>query len=128
MAVAYMGKKMYPEAIEQFKIAGQLSGEQYEIDSAAALEQGFRAAGWKGALTKSLEVELAQRKKSYASPYRIASLYAQLADKDHAFEWLDVAVKERDEQILNLRTDFTMDQLRSDPRFAEQLRKVGFPQ
>lgn len=30
--------------------------------------------------------------------------------------------------LIELRTDFTMDSLRSDPRYAELVRKIGFPQ
>jgi hypothetical protein len=30
--------------------------------------------------------------------------------------------------IAGLRTDFTFDSLRSDPPYAELVRKVGFPQ
>jgi hypothetical protein len=120
---------MYPQAIEEFKIAGQLSGDKYEIDSAAAMEEGFRVGGWNGALKKALEVDLAQRKKSFGSSYRIAALYAQLGDKERAFEWLNTAVREHDEPLMiGIKTEFQMDPLRSDPRFAELARKIGLPQ
>jgi serine/threonine protein kinase len=129
MALAYMGKKMYPESINEFKIAGQLSGDKYEIEYAAAMDEGFRAGGWKGAVSKALEVDLAKRKMSHGSPYRIATLYAQLGDKERAFEWLNTAVREHDEPLMiGIKTDFQMDPLRSDPRFAELLQKIGLPQ
>jgi hypothetical protein len=35
---------------------------------------------------------------------------------------------ERDLSLAELRTDFTMDSLRSDPRYIELVRKIGFPQ
>jgi len=55
-------------------------------------------------------------------------LYADLSDQEHAFEWLNTAYQERDAGLMNLRTDFTMDSMRSDPRYAELVRKIGFPQ
>ncbi len=97
------------------------------MEFAAALDEGYKAGGWKAALNKAIAVRLAQRKNSYASPYLLAQLYAQAGDKDQAFYWLDTAYHERDGRI-NLKTDFTLDPLHSDPRFAELVRKIGFPQ
>jgi len=85
-------------------------------------------SGWKGALRKAIEVQEAQRKSGYASPYRIATLDADLGDKEHAFEWLNVAYREHNDALISLKSDFTLDSLRSDPRFSELVRKVGLPQ
>jgi len=127
LAFAYWGKRIYPEVIEEWKAYGQLSGDRNESEFAYALEQGFRSAGWKSALTKGIETRQAQRKTGYFSPYRMASLYADLGDKENAFQWLNIAYRERDEDLLNLKTDFLLDPLRSDPRFAELVQKVGLP-
>ena len=119
---------MYPQVIEEWKAYAQLSGDSNESDFASALEQGFRSAGWKGALTKGIETRQAQRKAGYYSAYRIAELYADLGDKDQAFRWLNTAYQERDVALMGLKTDFFLDSIRSDPRFAELVRKVGLPQ
>lgn len=52
LAYGYWGKRMYPQVIEEWKAYGQLSGDRNETEFAAAMEKGFRAAGWKGALSK----------------------------------------------------------------------------
>ena len=119
---------MYPQVIEEYKAYGQISGDRNESDFASALELGFRSAGWKGALTKGIEIRQAQRKTGYSSACRIAELYADLGDKDQAFRWLNTAYQERDWCLVGLKTDFVLDPLRSDPRFAELVRKVGLPQ
>jgi tetratricopeptide (TPR) repeat protein len=128
LARASWGKRMYPQVIEEWKAFGQLSGDRNESDFASAMEQGFRSAGWKGALTKGIETLQAQRKTGYTSAYRIAELYADLGDNDQAFRWLNTAYQERDWLLLGLKTDFLLDPLHSDPRFAELVRKVGLPQ
>jgi hypothetical protein len=92
------------------------------------MEQGFRSAGWRGALIKGIEARLANRKAGHGSAYRIAALYADLGDKAQAFRWLDTAYQDRDWQLVGLNSDFYLDPLRSDPRFAELVRKVGLPQ
>jgi hypothetical protein len=45
-----------------------------------------------------------------------------------AFKWLNTAYQERDWQMESLNTDFLLDPLRSDPRFAELVGRVGLPQ
>jgi TolB-like protein/tetratricopeptide (TPR) repeat protein len=125
---AYWGKRMYLQVIQEWKSYAQFAGDLNESDFASALEQGFHSAGWKGALTKGIETRQSQRKTGYSSAYVIAALYADLGDKDQAFRWLNTAYQERDTYLLGLKTDFLLDPLRSDPRFAELVRKVGLPQ
>jgi serine/threonine protein kinase len=128
LARAYWGKRMYPQVIEEWVAYGQLSGDRNNSDFGSAMEQGFRSAGWKGALTQGIEVRQAQRKMGYSSAYDIATLYAGLGDKDQAFQWLNTAYQERDSRLEKLKIDFLLDPLRSDPRFAGLVRKVGLPQ
>ena len=127
LAYAYWGKRMYPQVIEEWKTYGQLTGKWDEFEFAAAMEQGYRSAGWKGALTKAIEFREAQRKTSYFPALEIARFYADLGDKDQAFHWLNTAYQEHDWLLIGLNTYFQFDPLRSDPRFAELVRKVGLP-
>jgi serine/threonine protein kinase len=123
----YWGKRMYPQVIEEWKAHGQLSGDRNESEFASALEQGFRSGGWRGALAKGIEIRQGQRKTGYSSAYSIGSMYAELGEKDQAFRWLDTAYRERDLLLLGVKTDDSLDPIRSDPRFAELVRKVGLP-
>ena len=69
--------------------------------------------------------ERAKRGESVVSPTTLARLYAQLGEKDQAFEWLEKAYEERDGDLLfiNNRPDF--DPLRDDPRFHDLLRRMN---
>ncbi len=130
MATAYWGAHQYAEAIEEWKTGSQFEGDKNYREFATAVDAGFHAGGWPAARRKAIETYLAQRKEKngYVSPYAIASFYADSGDKDHAFEWLNTAYQEHDEDLITLRTYFAFDALRSDPRYAELVRKVGFPQ
>ncbi len=128
LAYAYWGKRMYPQVIEEWKAYGQLSGHPDDSEFAAALEGGYLSAGWKGALTKAIEFRETQRKNRYHSALIIARFYADLGDKEQAFHWLNIAYQEHDWLLIGLNTYFQLDPLRSDPRFAELVRKVGLPQ
>ena len=128
LSSAYIGKKMYPQALEEYKVWSQLSHDRNRSELAPALEQEFRSGGWRGALTKGIEFLQAQRKTGHSTSYQIAADYAQLGEKDQAFLWLNTAFQERDGSLIGLKTDYWLDPIRSDPRFAELVRKVGLPQ
>jgi TolB-like protein/predicted Ser/Thr protein kinase len=130
LALAYWAEHKYPETLQEFKTAAELAGNKNYIEDNAAQEAGYRSGGWPGALRNSIELSLARRKakRDYVSAYQLATLYADLGEKEHAFEWLNTAYQERDVFLINLRTDFLVDPLRSDPRYAELVRKMGFPQ
>ena len=49
-------------------------------------------------------------------------------EKDAAFEWLEKAYAAHDHQIVRLKEELGYDNLRSDPRYADLLRRVGLPQ
>ena len=59
--------------------------------------------------------------------YLIARAYALRKDPDKAFEWLDRAWANRDNNISVLYYDPFLLRLKEDPRFAEFCRKVGLP-
>ena len=128
LAQAYWGKHMYPQVIEEWKICGLLSGYKVDVDWATAMEQGFQSAGWKGAVARGIESRKAQRKTGYYSAFIIATFYADVGDKEQAFQWLNTAYQEHDWLLISLNTNFRLDSLRSDPRYAELVRKVGLPQ
>ncbi len=127
LAYAYWGKRMYPQVVEEWNMYGQVSGYPDDSQLAASLDQGFRSSGWKGALTRAIETLQTRRKTRYSSALIVARFYADLGDKDQAFRWLDTAYREHDPLLIGLRTQFQLDPLRSDPRFAELVNKVGLP-
>ena len=61
----------------------------------------------------------------YVPPTEIASAYSVLGDKEKAFQWLSRACETHDTAICYIKIDPSLDNLRSDPRFLELLRKVG---
>ena len=66
----------------------------------------------------------------YPDKYRvdIAEFHARLGEKDQAFEWLEKAYAAHDDGLVRLREALGFDNLRSDPRYADLLRRVGLPQ
>jgi hypothetical protein len=52
-------------------------------------------------------------------------VYAALGDKDDAFEWLDKAYVEHDDDLALLMVDPRLSSLRADPRFASLVERIG---
>jgi tetratricopeptide (TPR) repeat protein len=56
-----------------------------------------------------------------------ARIYAQLGDKDAAFEALNRAWEVRDPSLLGLSVDPYLDPLRGDSRYAALVKRLGLP-
>jgi serine/threonine-protein kinase len=85
----------------------------------------YGLAGREGEARRELERLRALQKKHYVQPYDFAIVHAGLGEKDEAFRFLDQAVRERADELAFVRVDPALDPLRSDPRFAAMLRRMG---
>ena len=55
----------------------------------------------------------------------MAALLASLDEKDKAFEWLEKAYTLSKNRIVDVKVEPMLDELRSDPRFDDLLRRIG---
>jgi len=62
---------------------------------------------------------------SETGAYQIAEVYGYRNDKDHAFEWLERARRQRDAGLPGLRADTLLRNLHDDPRWDAFLRTMG---
>jgi tetratricopeptide (TPR) repeat protein len=63
----------------------------------------------------------------YVTPYAMALVHTALGDRDSAFVWLDRAVAGRTHWVVWLNRDLRWKPIRSDPRFAALVKRVGLP-
>jgi len=66
--------------------------------------------------------------KEYVSPVELSMVYIGLGEYDNAFIKLEQGYSEHDSQMQYLIAEPHFDDLRSDPRFAELIRRVGLLQ
>ena len=57
-----------------------------------------------------------------------AAIHLGLGEKDEGFRLLNLAFQEKIDRLVHLNVDPMADPLRSDPRFAQLMAKVGFHQ
>jgi eukaryotic-like serine/threonine-protein kinase len=113
----YAEKGMWNEAIQEVVSIG--------APGFFARARMYAATGRRDEALK-LVAEMKERsKQQYVSPMALANIYATLGEKDQAFEYLEKAYAERIPVLRGLKTGRVWDSLRSDPRFADLLRRVG---
>jgi serine/threonine-protein kinase len=117
------GKGLHGQAVGACEEAVARSGRN--PGALGTLGYAYARAGQRAAAHRVLE-ELADRGDAqYVGATNIATVYAGLGDYDRAFEWLDRAYQERDVQLVHVADNVCFYSLRSDPRFADLLKKMG---
>src|SRR5271166_3068673 len=116
----YAAQRNYPKALQEYQAELTLDGNR---EQAAAEGRAYSVGGWEGVLKH--DALLYQAPADY-DPQAVARTYASLGDKDKAFFWLNKAFDEHASLFIKSNPEF--DNLRSDPRYAELLRKMGLPE
>lgn len=86
----------------------------------------WAASGDKARAGKALAELTEFSRHNYVSPLDFAAYYAALSDRDKAFDYLDKAYRQHDTWLVTLNVNPRLDNLRSDPRFGELTRRIGF--
>ncbi|MEJ7847843.1 MAG: tetratricopeptide repeat protein [Pyrinomonadaceae bacterium] len=131
LAFMYAERGMYEESLE-LRCKGEVllnietaeSCKQKAADFRQALKTGGATSFWR----KTLEYDLKYYERGIGSAVAVAGNYALLGEKELAFEWLEKAFAEHDNAITYLKVDTAFDNVKSDPRFQDLLRRIGLPQ
>ena len=122
---AYWGKGMREQAINAIRKYGELSG-----DASAQGQEGFYLAkmGRRDEAQKILAWLKDESSKRYVTSISFALVYLGLGDKEKAFEWLEREVGDRGQPACFFAVTPELDELRSEPRFKELLKKLNLPE
>jgi TolB-like protein/Tfp pilus assembly protein PilF len=122
LGLAYEQQGLYEQAIAEFQNALDHSGGHMAMES---LGHGYALAGKHIEALALIEELIDQSKRRYVSPHCLANIYLGLGEKDEAFNWLDKAFQDRAPWLVFLKVDPRFDNLRSEPRYAELLTRLG---
>ena len=123
LGYAYEAERKFPEAIVEFKQAVNLSPGN--LSYLGILGRGYAMAGNRREARRTIAKLKELSKTRYVEPLQYALIYGALGEKDQAFAWLEKAFEERNGNVVALSVAPWFDPLRSDPRFADLVRRVG---
>jgi eukaryotic-like serine/threonine-protein kinase len=125
LGAIYRATGRYESAITEGEKAVKLSGGSPLMRAALAHSYG-KAGKAKEALDILDDLtKLAERK--YVAPHFFAGIHIGLGEDDRALEYLEKSYEEHSHWLIYLHIDPSMDDLRSDPRFQDLLKRVGLP-
>ena len=115
----YQAQGRYAEAAEEY----------VKVKAVGTLGHFYGVSGQRKEAEKVLErIDEDARKPGFHSPYNAALVYLGLGNKDKAMELLDRCYDLRSPRVIWLLRDPRWDPMRSDPRFIDLLKRIGFPQ
>jgi TolB-like protein/DNA-binding winged helix-turn-helix (wHTH) protein/Tfp pilus assembly protein PilF len=122
---SYQAKGMFEESMAEYQATDAALPNWVVTVAGIGNLQGLEKKVGDAHLTLARLDEIAKNK--YVTPYGVALVYVGLGDKDEAFRWLDKAFDDRANWLVWLRFDPRWDSLRTDPRYAEMIRRMEFP-
>jgi TolB-like protein/Tfp pilus assembly protein PilF len=122
LGMAYEMKGSFSEAIAEYYKARQLNDDPRVL---AFLGHAFAVSGKRDDALKTLDQLKEISRQRYVQAYNFAIVYAGLGEKDKAFQWLERSYQEHAPRMMRLKVDPFLDNLRSDPRFDDLVRRIG---
>ena len=122
---AYYVQGKYQESVAELEMAIAERGRSFQnlsVIGAAYIKAGRRKEGL--AVLRELEERWKQGRGGHDMG---AFVYIALGDKDKAFDLLETAFERRENYLILLLGDPLYEPLRSDPRFHDLARRIGFP-
>jgi tetratricopeptide (TPR) repeat protein len=124
LGITYAQQGRFAEAIGELQKAKKIVGANNPYAS-GLLGHMYARAGRKDEATQILNQLLDFSQRGYELSVQIAGVYAGLGEKDKAFEWLEKGYTEQNSELGWFKIAPEWSNLRSDPRYAVMLKKIG---
>ena len=121
----YVANGMHEAGVAEMQKGVTLDNAPARWDRHPMLAYAYAMAGRRDDALKILGEQKKLASQGYISPYNFAIIYTGLGDKDRAFEFLEKGYEQRTQLIYRIKSRPMFDPLRSDPRYAELLRKMN---
>ena len=118
-------KGMEEEAFEACKASMVALYEDPRLE--AVLEEGHSHGGYAEAMKRGAESLIARLPEAFSLPTDIGIFYLMAGEKDKAIEWFVQGFEVHDPVLPYLSCFPMFDNIRSDPRFQDLLRRMNLP-
>ena len=122
--MVFKARKEYARAVDETD--KQLRAEGCPA-CADVLARAYAAGGYRGWLNAKLSDLTKRGEKEQSSPFEYAELYTALGNHDMAMQYLEIAYQGHTAWLLELQLNPAYDDLHSDPRYQELIRRIGLP-
>ena len=123
LGLLYLKQARSEEAIAELQKAVKFSGRSGHALSALGYAYAVSGKHKEARLIiQELETKYQQKKTSATN---LAGVFAGLEEKDQAFTWLEKDFQARSYELTRLASEPLFDTLRSDPRYANLLQRMG---
>ena len=124
LGMVYLQKSMFEQALEEFQKEKDII-RVFNAHIESLMGVAYVLLGKREKALQILGKLIARSKKMYVASSEIAIIHFALGENDQGFERLAKAYKERDPWLRKkLKTEPILDNVRSDPRFKELLKKM----
>jgi TolB-like protein/Tfp pilus assembly protein PilF len=124
LAGTYHAAGRYQEALVESQKAYELSGNPWHR---AGIAHMLVHLGRTAEAEKIIE-EIKDGAKNTVASWGIVKIYAALKRKEETLKWLEYAYEAHSNRLLGMNQDEELAWLRSDPRFQDLVKRVGWPQ
>jgi tetratricopeptide (TPR) repeat protein len=114
----------YEGAIESHRKAAEVTDNLPRFHSSLGCAYGL--AGKHREAQGVLSELQARAKVAYVPAFAFATVYFGMGDLDRFFDWLEKSLAERSYWLIYLNVELQYDPVRSDPRFRDVIRRIGF--
>ncbi len=127
LGVVYWDEGNYEAALEEFRKAASLRGEEEVVKDVTAQQASLQAGGAQGLFQHRLTTALRAYEHENGSPFNVASAYGYLRQRDGTMKFLEIARQRHDSSLTDVELAPQFRWLHTDPEFRQLVVDLGLP-
>ena len=111
--------------LQEWRKSAEANEDHEDLAIADETAKVYAKSGFRPAMLRRIEMEQQLAKRRYVDPAIVAFDYASLDMREPTFTWLEKGYAEKSESMQYVKIVKALDRYRSDPRFADLLKRMN---